>query len=290
MLDLRVLHRSVREAPLHEAIIWTALWVSLGLVFGLVVLVWLGGGSAAEYYTGYLIEWSLSIDNVFVFALVFAYFGIPVELQHRVLFWGIVGALVFRAAFIVGGAELLERVSWTQYTLGFFLVLAAGWMVARRKEQIRPERNPLVRLARHAMPLTDSLDGDRFLVRTSGRLVATPLLLVLVAVETTDIVFAIDSIPAILAITTNSFVVFSANAFAVLGLRSLYFCVAGAMKRFVYLRLGLAAVLLFVGIKLVLTDPVGEVPIAVSLLVILTLIGVAVAASLVAARRARPSG
>ena len=280
VFDLRVLHRSAREVPLKEAIVWTGFWVALGLVFGLVVLLWLGGESAAQYYTGYLIEWSLSIDNVFVFALVFTYFGTPIEFQHRVLFWGIIGALVFRAAFIIAGAALLERVSWTQYTLGFFLVLASGWMIARRKEQVQPEHNPLVRLARHFVPLTDGLRGDRFFVRSSGRLVATPLLLVLITVETTDIVFAIDSIPAILAITTNAFVVFSANAFAVLGLRSLYFCVADAMKRFAYLRIGLAAVLLFVGVKLVLADVAGEPPVVVSLVVILALIGASVAASL----------
>ena len=281
------LHRRGQAMSFGTAVAWTAAWVSLGLSFGAFVLAAQGTTAAGEYYAGYLVEWTLSIDNVFVFAVLFSYFGVPRELQHRALFWGVVGALLFRIVFILVGVELLHRFAWTTYSLGAFVAAAGAWMIAGRRE-VDLGRHPVLRLAHRVAPVSDGYRGDRFLVRENGVRVATPLLVLLFVIATTDVAFAVDSIPAILAITSSAFVVVASNAFAILGLRSLYFCVVGAMSRFAYLRLGLGAVLLFVGGKLLLADLVGGVPIGASLAVIAGLVATSLAASGLASRITAP--
>jgi tellurite resistance protein TerC len=279
-LDLLVFHRDAHEVSMREAALTSAMWVALGVLFGVGVWVVAGGEHAGEYFAGYLIEKSLSVDNIFVFALIFGYFAVPGKYQHRVLFWGVVGALVMRAGFIAAGATLLDRFSWTVYVFGAFLVVTGVRMARRRDEHVDPARNPILRLLRRRVAMTDGYEGQRFFVRRPGRLLATPLLAVLVVVETTDVVFAVDSIPAIFAVTDETFLVFTSNAFAILGLRALYFLLAGMISRFAYLRIGLAAVLAFVGVKLLLTH-VLHLPVWLSLGVIAALLGTALVASLV---------
>jgi tellurite resistance protein TerC len=239
-----------------------------------------GGTFAGEYFAGYLIEKSLSVDNIFVFALIFGYFAVPAKYQHRVLFWGVVGALVMRAGFIAAGATLLDRFSWTVYVFGAFLLVTGVRMARQGDDHVDPSRNPLLRLLRRRVPMTEGYEGQRFVVRRAGRFLATPMLAVLLVVETTDVVFAVDSIPAIFAVTDEPFLVFTSNAFAILGLRALYFLLAGMITRFAYLKIGLAAVLAFVGVKLLLTHVV-HLPIWLSLGVIAAILGTALVASLV---------
>jgi tellurite resistance protein TerC len=282
-------HRRAHVVSVREAAAWSAVWVALGLGFGAVIWWAYGAQAGAEYYAGYLIEKSLAVDNVFVFALIFTYFAVPRELQHRVLFYGVLGALVFRALFIAGGAALLDRFHWVLYLFGAFLLLTGWRMFHHRNEQMDPGRNPVLRLVRRLVPTTDEYAGQRFWVRRGGRLVATPLFTVLVLVETTDIVFAVDSIPAIFAVTQEPFLVFTSNAFAILGLRAMYFLLADLMHRFVHLKAGLAAILVFVGAKMLLID-VWKVPIGLSLTVIATCITVAVVASLRATRVSSAGG
>lgn len=284
VLDLFVFHRQAHAVSLREAAAWSAVWVALGLTFGAVVWLWQGPEAAGEYLAGYLIEKSLSIDNLFVFALLFSAFALPAAYQHRVLFWGVVGALVFRAVFIAAGAALLERFSWTIYVFGALLVLTGLRMARRQEAAVHPERSPVLRLARRFIPLVADYRGQRFFVREGGRLVATPLLAVLIAVETSDLIFAVDSIPAIFAVTSDPFLVFTSNAFAILGLRALYFLLAGLLTRFVYLKLGLAAILVFVGAKMLASD-VYHLPIWVSLAVIAATLGISIVASLAATGR-----
>ena len=279
-LDLFVLHRNAKEISFREAAVLSAFWVALALLFGILIWIWVGPTTASEYYTGYIIEKALSVDNVFVFALIFTYFAVPVQYQYRVLFWGVVGALALRAVFILIGAELLETYDWMVYLFGAFLIYTGIRMARHSNREARPERNPVLRLLRRILPMTDGYRGQKLLVRERGKLMATPLLAVLIAVETTDVVFAVDSIPAIFAITTNSFVVWTSNAFAILGLRALYFMLAGLMQRFVYLSLGLSVVLVFVGAKFIWSDLFGKVPIWVSLPFIGTVVAVSIAASL----------
>jgi tellurite resistance protein TerC len=282
-LDLFVFHREAHAVTMREAAAWTTVWVVLGLAFG--GLVWAGQGATAagEYLAGYLIEKSLSIDNVFVFALLFSYFAVPAAYQHRVLFWGVVGAIVLRAAFIVAGAALLDSFHWVIYAFGGLLVLTGLRMAFRREGEIHPERNPVLRLVRRLVSISSEYRGQRFFVREAGRLVATPLLAVLLAVETTDVIFAVDSIPAIFAVTRDPFLVLTSNTFAILGLRALYFLLAGMLHRFVYLKYGLAAILVFVGAKMLVSDAYA-VPIWASLAVIATVVAAAVIASLRATR------
>jgi tellurite resistance protein TerC len=280
VLDLFVLHRDAKEISFREAAVLSAFWVALGILFGILVWVWAGPTTAGEYYAGYVIEKALSVDNVFVFALIFSYFAVPAEYQYRVLFWGVVGALVLRVVFILVGAELLETYDWMVYVFGAFLIYTGIRMARHSNQEVHPERNPVLRLLRRVLPITDGYRGQKLLVRERGKLMATPLLAVLVAVETTDVVFAVDSIPAIFAITTDTFVVWTSNAFAILGLRALYFMLAGLMQRFVYLSLGLSVVLVFVGAKFIWSDLFGKVPIWVSLPFIATVVAVSVAASL----------
>lgn len=281
-LDLGVFHRTSHEVSVKEAGIWSAVWVGLALLFN-VGLYWAwGAGPALQFLTGYLIEKSLSVDNIFVFVMLFSYFAIPAKYQHRVLFWGILGALVMRGIFIAAGAYVLQQFHWVIYVFGAVLVIT-GIKMARRVGEYEPAANPMVRLLRRVLPLTPTLHGDRFWVREGARWVATPLFLVLMLVEVADLVFAIDSIPAIFAVTQEPFLVYTANVFAILGLRSMYFLLAGVVHRFVYLKFGLAAVLVFVGAKMLLVDLV-KIPVAVSLGVIATLIGGAILASLRATR------
>ena len=279
-LDLFVLHRNAKEISFREAAVLSAFWVALALLFGILVSIWAGPTTAGEYYAGYIIEKALSVDNVFVFALIFTYFAVPVQYQYRVLFWGVVGALALRAVFILIGAELLETYDWMVYLFGAFLIYTGIRMARHSNREVRPERNPVLRLLRRILPMTDGYRGQKLLVRERGKLMATPLLAVLIAVETTDVVFAVDSIPAIFAITTNSFVVWTSNAFAILGLRALYFMLAGLMQRFVYLSLGLSVVLVFIGAKFIWSDLFGKVPIWVSLPFIATVVAVSIGASL----------
>jgi len=287
-VDLGIFHRQAHAVSMREAGTWSAVWIALALIFNLGVWKFLGPQPGVEFLTGYLIEKSLSIDNIFVIALLFAYFKVPGEYQHRVLFWGILGALVMRAAFILAGAALLDRFHWIIYLFGGFLVLTGIKMAFAPEHGVEPERNPVVRLVRRLMPVTAEFRGASFFVRAGGRRAATPLFLVLVMVEFTDLVFAVDSIPAIFAVTRDPFLVYTSNVFAILGLRSLYFLLAGVMHKFEYLKLGLAAILVFVGAKMALVDWV-KVPTVLSLGVIAAILALAVAASLFKARRVAAS-
>lgn len=277
-LDLGVFHRRAHAVSLREAGIWSAVWVALALTFNAGLYVLWGPEPALQFLAGYVIEKSLSVDNVFVFVMLFSYFAVPAQYQHRVLFWGILGALVMRGLFIAAGAYALQQFHWVIYLFGAIL-LVTGIKMAMRSESFDPGSNPLLRLVRRVLPVSDRYDGQRFWTRVDGRLVATPLFLVLLLVEAADLVFAIDSIPAIFAVTQEPFLVYTANVFAILGLRSMYFLLAGVVHRFVYLKYGLAAVLVFVGIKMLLID-VYKIPVAASLAVIATLIGTSVALSL----------
>ena len=281
-------HRKAHVVSVREAAVWSAVWVTLGLAFGGIVWWAYGAEAGGEYYAGYLIEKSLAVDNVFVFALIFTYFAVPREYQHRVLFYGVLGALVFRAIFIAGGVVLIENFAWVLYLFGAFLVFTGWKMYSHRNDEMDPSRNPVLRLVRRWVPSTDEYDGQKFWVKRAGRWVATPLFTVLVLVETTDIIFAVDSIPAIFAVTQEPFLVFTSNAFAILGLRAMYFLLADLIHRFVYLKAGLSAILVFVGVKMLLLD-VWKVPIWLSLTVIATCITVAVVASLRATRDQAPA-
>ena len=277
-LDLGVFHRRAHAVRPREALLWSLVWVALALAFTAGVWRWFGPQRGLEFLTGYLIEKALSVDNIFVFLVVFSYFGVPAAYQHRVLFWGILGAIVFRLAFILAGAALLAAFHWVIYLFGGLLVLT-GIRMLRAGEEVHPERNRLVRLARRFLPVVATYDGAAFFVRQGGRRAATPLLLALLTVEATDIVFAVDSIPAIFAVTSDPFIVYTSNLFAILGLRALYFLLAGILDRFRYLKVGLSVVLVFVGVKMLAAD-IYKIPIGVSLVVVAALIGGAVIASL----------
>lgn len=287
-LDLFVFHKDAHVVTIREATTWSVIWVALGLLFGALVWAWFGPTRGGEYFAGYLIEKALSIDNIFVFALVFGYFSVPAQYQHRVLFWGIIGAIVFRAIFIIAGAALLKEFHWLIYVFGAILVVTGAKMALNRETEVHPEKNPLLRLARRFVPMTSEYHGQRFFVRRAGTLVATPLFAVLLVVEATDVVFAIDSIPAIFSITQEPFIVFASNAFAILGLRSLYFVLADMMHRFVYLKVGLGAILVLAGAKMFLSDTAYEVDIWTSLGAIGLVLVASIAASLVATRN-RPT-
>jgi tellurite resistance protein TerC len=279
-----VLVKPDRAIGVREATIWSVIWLVIGTAFAGVVWLWAGGEHAGSYLAGYLVERSLSVDNVFVFALIMSAFAVSERHQARVLLWGVLGALVLRAILIAVGVEALDRFAWTAYLLGGVLIATGVRMVRHRPEEVDPAGNPVVRAVNRIVPVDASDDSGRVLRRRGGRLVATPLLAVLVAVATTDLLFAIDSVPAILAITREPFLVVAANAFALLGLRALYFCLAGLVDRFVYLAPGLAVVLVFIGLKMIWGEAVGHVAISISLPVIGLIIAVAIAASLVATR------
>jgi tellurite resistance protein TerC len=284
VLDLGVFHRKEHAVSIREACLWSVIWIGLALLFNVGVAVWFGRERGLEFLTGFLIEKALAVDNLFVFAVIFSTFAVPAALQHRVLFWGILGALAMRALFIGLGAALLQHFHWIMYVFGSFLVLTGMKLLVQRDVEIHPERTPLFRLFTRCLPAVADYRGARFFVLEKGRWYATPLLLVLVAVEVTDIVFAVDSIPAIFAVTSDPFIVYTSNIFAILGLRSLYFLLAGVIGQFHYLKIGLALVLAFVGTKMLIAD-VYKIPIMVSLLVVAMLIAGAILASLLRPRQ-----
>jgi tellurite resistance protein TerC len=283
-LDLGVFHRKAHEVSIKEATAWSVVWISLAMIFNAGLWFFRGAEPAIQFFTGYLIEKSLSVDNIFVFALIFSYFAVPPAWQHRVLFWGILGALVMRAAFIFAGAALLAKFHWIIYIFGAFLIITGIKMAIFRNAEMDPGKNPVVKLVRKLIPVTSEYRGDHFFAREAGRWVATPLFLVLILLETTDLIFAVDSIPAIFAVTEDPFIVYTSNVFAILGLRSLYFLLAGVMGKFSYLKLGLSAVLVFVGVKMVLVE-VYKIPSPVSLGIIAAILTVSIVASLRKARR-----
>jgi tellurite resistance protein TerC len=291
VLDLLLVHRRPHDITLREAAIESAIWIAMGTSFTILVFAWHGGTAAGEYFSGYLIEKSLSIDNVFVWAVIFQYFAVPARYQFRVLFWGIFGALVLRAIFIFAGVALIERFDWVLYVFGAFLLVTAV-RVARHSgdEPVHPEKNPVLKLVTKLVPSTPNYDGQKLFTRRNHKLLATPLFAVLIIVETTDVVFAVDSIPAVLAVSREPFIVFSSNAFAILGLRALYFLLAGMANRFRYLNVGLGVILAFVGLKMLVAEFV-HLPTWLSLIVIATVLAVTVVASLRADRsdaRIRP--
>ncbi len=279
-LDLLVFHRKAHAVSLREAFTWSVVWISLALLFNLGIYFLWGSEKAMEFLAGYLIEKSLSVDNIFVFIMIFSYFAVPPMYQHRILFWGILGALVMRAIFIAAGAALLSAFHWIIYIFGGFLIITGIKMFFAGDEKIEPEKNPAVVLLRRWMPITNDYQGQRFFVRTDGRLWATPLFVVLLVIETTDVIFAVDSIPAIFAITLDPFIVYTSNIFAILGLRALYFLLAGILEMFRYLKVGLSFVLCFVGIKMMIVD-FYKIPIAVSLAVVSGILVISILASLV---------
>jgi tellurite resistance protein TerC len=283
-LDLGVFHRHAHVVRFKEALSWTIVWFTLAMGFAASLLSWRGKEEAVEFVTGYIIELSLSMDNVFVIALIFAYFRVPLQYQHRVLFWGILGALVMRGVMIWLGTELINRVHWTLYIFGAFLVLTGIKMLFSDDEGVHPEKNPVIRAARKLFPVTPDFDGQKFVVWLDGRVALTPLALVLMMVETTDLIFAVDSIPAIFAVTTKPFIVFTSNVFAILGLRSLYFVLAGAIGYFRFLKVGLSIVLVYIGAKM-LVVPWWRVPTTLSLALVAGIITISILASVVLARR-----
>jgi len=284
-LDLGVFHRRPHAISLRQAAVWSAVWIVLALVFNGFIYWWHGPEAALQYLTGYVLEKSLSMDNIFVFVLIFGYMGVAAQYQHRVLFWGVLGALVMRGIFIFAGVGIVSRFHWVLYVFGVFLLVTGVRLLRRPHREVHPEKNPVVRLARKLFPVTAQLEGGRFFVRREGRWRATPLFLVLLLVETSDVVFAVDSIPAVFAVTQDAFIIYASNVFAILGLRSLYFLLAGVMARFRYLHVGLALVLVFVGAKMLAASYI-RIPTWWALLVILGILGVAVAASLRAESKA----
>ena len=282
-LDLGVFHRKAHTVSIKEASIWSVVWITLAMAFNAGVYFFSGPEPALQFFTGYLIEKSLSVDNIFVFGLLFTYFKVPAAYQHRVLFWGVLGALVLRGILIVLGTSLLDTFHWIIYLFGAFLIFTGVRMIFHKEEEVHPERNPLLKLVRRIVPVTHGYERDRFIVRRAGQVLVTPLLLVLLVVETTDLIFALDSIPAIFAVTLDPFIVYTSNVFALLGLRCLYFVFANAMAKFYYLKLGLAVVLSFVGVKMVLAD-IYHIPTTLSLAVIAVVLATAIVASVVHAR------
>ncbi len=261
IIDLKFLHRKSHVISIREALIGAASWMSLALAFNVLVYFWKGQEPAMKFLAGYVIEQSLSVDNLFVFIVIFSFFKVPDKLQHRVLFWGIMGALIMRALFIVAGVALIHRFSWIIYVFGVFLIFTAYKLVFGQEKQVNPHDNPILKVFRKIVPVTDNYEGDKFFIRQGGKLWATPLMVVLLAVETTDVIFAVDSIPAILSISRDPFIVYTSNVFAILGLRSLFFALAGLMRLFHYLNYGLGIILAFVGVKMLIHDYY-EIPIA----------------------------
>ena len=280
LADLLVFNREAHEIRLREAAVSSAVWIAIGLAFGVAVWIGLGAEAGGQYFAGYLIEKSLSVDNVFVWAVILTYFAVPGAYQHRVLFWGIFGALVMRAIFIFAGVALLDRLGWLVLVFGVFLLITGARVATHSGDEIHPERNPLLNLLRRRMNMTDDYHGTKFFIRDAGALVATPMFAVLVLVEFTDVLFAIDSIPAILAVSRSPFIVFSSNAFAILGLRALYFVLAGFRDRLVHLNKGLGVILVYVGVKMLLSFWDIHLPIALSLGIIVAILTVTVVVSL----------
>jgi tellurite resistance protein TerC len=279
-IDLGIFHRKSHEVKIKEALIWSAVWISLALIFNFGVYVFLGEEKALEFLTGYLIEKSLSVDNLFVFIMLFTFFNVQPKYQHKVLFWGILGALIMRAIFIFAGVALISKFHWIIYIFGAFLIFTGIKMLFHKNEEIVPDKNPMVRLFKKFFPVSEQMHGSKFFVKINAKTVATPLFIVLLVVEFTDLIFAVDSIPAIFAISNDTFIIFTSNVFAILGLRALYFALAGITKYFHYLKYGLSAILVFVGIKMVIVG-FYKIPIVFSLLTILGILLLSVLASLV---------
>ena len=280
-LDLGVFHRRSHVVKWQEALGWTTAWVTLAMLFGAGLWQFAGPDKALEFYTGYLLELSLSADNVFVIALLFTYFAVPTRFQHKVLFWGVLGAVVLRFTMIILGTALVHQAAWVLYAFGGLLIVAGGKMIVDREEEVHPESNPIVKLVRRMMPVTRDYHEDRFIVHEAGKRMATPLFIVLVSVEVTDVMFAIDSIPAIFSVTIDPFIVFTSNVFAILGLRSLYFLLAQAISAFRFLKQGLGIVLAFAGVKMLLAHTAWKLENSVALAVIATTLGFSIALSLI---------
>jgi tellurite resistance protein TerC len=278
VLDLGVFRRKSDEISLKEALTWSAIWIGLALAFNVGIYHWHGSEKALQFFTGYVVELSLSVDNLFVFLLVFGYFRVPAQHRYKALFWGIIGALVMRAIFIAAGISLITRFHWIIYVFGVLLVASGIKMMLQRGKEIHPEKNPVLKLFRHFMDVTPEYEGGRFFVKQQGRILATPLFVVVLILESTDLVFAVDSVPAVLAITNDPFIVFTSNVFAILGLRSMFFALEGVMKRFHYLHYGLSAVLVFVGTKMLLAG-FYKIPTWVSLMLIVSILAVSMIAS-----------
>lgn len=278
-LDLGVFHRNTHEVKVKEALTWTLVWVVLALLFNGVIYYWRGPQQALEFFTGYLVEKALSVDNIFIFIMVFGYFQVPARYQHKILFWGVLGALVMRVMFIFAGVALIEKFHFTIYVFGALLIYTGFKMLGHNDVKIEPDKNPVIRFAKKLFPVTHGLHDGKFFVKKDGKRFATPLFLVLILIETTDLIFAVDSIPAILAITQDQFIVYTSNVFAIMGLRSLYFALAGVIQRFWLLNYGLAVVLAFVGVKMLIVD-VYKIPIEWSLLFIAAVITISVILSL----------
>ncbi len=293
-LDLGVFHRKAHDVSVREALTWSGVWIALALTFNAsIFLFWekmmpgsgySNGEAGLAFLTGYLIEKSLSVDNIFVIMLIFSYFAVPSAYQHRVLFWGILGALVMRGVMIGLGTALIHEFSWIIYIFGAFLIFTGLRMAFHKDEELHPEDNPLIKLFRRFIPVSETYEGDKFFIRRAGVLMSTPLFLVLLMIESTDLIFAVDSIPAIFAVTQNPFLVYTSNVFAILGLRSLYFVLAGVVNTFYYLKLGLAVVLTFVGTKMLLIETPFKIPTLISLGVVALILGVSIVASLIRAR------
>jgi tellurite resistance protein TerC len=283
-LDLGVFHRKSHAISIKEALTWTLVWIVLAMLFNLFVYHYFDREKALEFFTAYLVEKSLSIDNIFVMIMIFSYFSVPDSYQHKVLFWGILGALVMRVIFIFAGIELIHKFHWLIYAFGAFLVITGIRMVYGSDKPMDPSSNPLVKLVRRIFPVTESFEGDRFFISRGGKTWATPLFLVVVLIEGTDVIFAVDSIPAIISISDDAFIVYTSNVFAILGLRSLYFALAGIEKYFTYLKYGLAAILVFVGAKMCITD-FYKIPVEVSLIVIAFLLALSMIASVIVKKK-----
>ena len=286
-VDLGLFHKRVHEIRFKEAAIWSLVWIALALLFNVGIYLWRGPETALQFLTGYLLEKSLSVDNLFVFLLIFSYFRVPRTYQHTALFWGILGALILRAAFIVSGIALINRFHWIIYLFGVFLIFTGIKLAFEKDKEVEPEKNPALRLFRRFMPVTEDYEGSKFFVRRGGRLFGTPLFVVLLVLETTDIVFAVDSIPAVLAVTRDTFIVYTSNVFAILGLRALYFVLSGIMQLFHHLHYGLAVVLSFVGVKMLLSDVV-HISVGLSLGVIASVLALSVIASMIWPRQGQP--
>jgi tellurite resistance protein TerC len=282
-LDLGVFHRKAHALSLKEASIWSVVWITLAMVFNAGLYLFAGPEPALQFFTGYLIEKSLSVDNIFIFLLLFTFFKVPAAYQHRVLYWGILGALIMRGTLIAVGVALIESFHWIIYLFGAFLIFTGIRMGFHKEIEVHPENDLLLKFIRRFVPVTENYEHDRFFVRRAGQVMVTPLLLVLLVIDTTDLIFAVDSIPAVFAVTRDPFLVYTSNIFAILGLRSLYFVFAGIMEKFYYLKLGLSVILTFVGVKMVLAD-VFSLPTAFSLVVIAVVLTITIVASIVRTR------
>jgi tellurite resistance protein TerC len=279
-LDLGVFHKKVHKIPVKEAVIWTLVWITLAVIFNVLIYFDMGKTKALEFLTGYVIEYSLSVDNIFVFILIFSFFKVNNKYQHKVLFWGIIGALIMRAIFIFAGVVLITRFHWIIYIFGGFLIITGIRMLFHGDKEVDPDKNPVVRFFRKFLPVTDTMHEDKFFIKQNSKTYATPLFLVLLIIESSDLIFAVDSIPAVLAISQDSFIVYTSNIFAILGLRSLYFAISGIMEYFRFLKIGLAFVLTFVGVKMCTSD-FFDIPVLYSLLIIISILLISVLASVV---------